>query len=286
MLRLYADKFVGIERWLKLMQMAYLNPAPVGTSGPAPSPLADESLALLRERVERAKSIAAGINLSGTTRTFARLLTAIGDPTDQRRHMIANFPNDIANLLGEVAQRLEEELGEHHFIMLDDHKSHILLNIDNDWATTIKAFRSSEADIKDAVDCYACEHNTACVFHMMRVAEYGLRALARERQVTFPKHPLEWADWHNILDQTESKARAATTGMSRGPERDAMQAFYNGAVGQLHGFKDTYRNVVMHVRRSYDELDALRAINQVRDFMNGLSAKIGEKTRKPIRRWP
>ena len=40
----------------------------------------------------------------------------------------------------------------------------------------------------------------------------------------------------------------------------------------------------MHVRRSYDELDALKAINQVRDFMNGLSAKIGEKTRRPIRR--
>jgi hypothetical protein len=42
----------------------------------------------------------------------------------------------------------------------------------------------------------------------------------------------------------------------------------------------------MHVRRDYDEMDALRAIHQVRDFMNGLSAKIGEKTRKPIRRWP
>ncbi|HEY2530485.1 MAG TPA: hypothetical protein VGJ20_21560 [Xanthobacteraceae bacterium] len=66
-----------------------------------------------------------------------------------------------------------------------------------------------------------------------------------------------------------------------------MQAFYSGATGQLHAFKDTYRNVVMHVRRSYDELDALRAINQVRDFMNGLSAKIGEKTgRRSIRRWP
>jgi hypothetical protein len=35
-------------------------------------------------------------------------------------------------------------------------------------------------------------------------------------------------------------------------------------------------------------LDALRSINQTREFMNGLSAKIGEKTRKPIplSRWP
>jgi hypothetical protein len=89
-----------------------------------------------------------------------------------------------------------------------------------------------------------------------------------------------------ILDDTEKSARAATHGMPRGPIKDAMQAFYNGAVGQLHGFKDTYRNVVMHVRRSYDELDALRAINLVREFMNGLSVKVGEKTRGPISRWP
>jgi hypothetical protein len=42
----------------------------------------------------------------------------------------------------------------------------------------------------------------------------------------------------------------------------------------------------MHTRGKFDELDAQRAINQVRDFMNGLSAKIGEKTKTPIRRWP
>jgi hypothetical protein len=63
---------------------------------------------------------------------------------------------------------------------------------------------------------------------------------------------------------------------------DAARAFYSGAVQQFQGFKDKYRNDVMQVRAVYDELDALRAINQVRDFMNALSAKIGEKTRQPI----
>lgn len=117
---------------------------------------------------------------------------------------------------------------------------------------------------------------------MMRVAELGLRALAHERNVSFPRHPIEWADWQNILEQTEMKAKAATRNMPRGPAKDAALAFYSGAIGQLHAFKDTYRNAVMHFRRSYDQLDALRATSQVRDFMNGLSAKIGEKTRRPI----
>jgi len=42
----------------------------------------------------------------------------------------------------------------------------------------------------------------------------------------------------------------------------------------------------MHMRGDFGELDAIRAINRVRDFMNGLSAKIGEKTRRPIEKWP
>jgi len=71
-----------------------------------------------------------------------------------------------------------------------------------------------------------------------------------------------------------------------GQKRDAARDFYSGAVHHFEGFKDKYRNAVMHMRRNYDELDALRSVNQVRDFMNGLSTKIGEKTRRPITRWP
>jgi hypothetical protein len=195
---------------------------------------------------------------------------------------------DLAIGLKPLLEQMEADLRREYFYHYPRHKALALLRVSGEWAQTLGAFPSVEGEVSEGIDCYALEHNTACVFHMMRVAEIGMRALARERRVSFPKHPLEWADWQNILDEMEKKARAATIGMPRGPKKDAMQAFYNGAIGQLHGFKDTYRNVVMHVRRSYDELDAQRAINQVRDFMNGLSAKIGEKTRRsiPLSRWP
>jgi len=68
--------------------------------------------------------------------------------------------------------------------------------------------------------------------------------------------------------------------------RDAALGFYTGTLGQFHAFKELYRNAVMHVRADYDGFDALRAIGQVHDFMTGLSEKIGEKTRGPIRKWP
>jgi hypothetical protein len=183
-------------------------------------------------------------------------------------------------------EAVEDDLKFERFFHYKQNRVRPYMNRGHEWAPTLAAFPSLANEIDEGLDCYGLEHNTACVFHMMRIAEIGMRALARERGVSFPKHPLEWADWQNVLEQTEKKAKMATDGMPRGSKKDAIQAFYSDAIGQLHGFKDTYRNVVMHVRRNYDELDALRAINQVRDFMNRLSTKIGEKTRTPIRRWP
>jgi hypothetical protein len=194
--------------------------------------------------------------------------------------------SDFEAELRTLREAIEDDLHYRYFYHYPPEKARILMCFEQEWAQTIEKFPSAKEEIRAATDCYALGHNTACVFHTMRVAEYGLRALARERSVSFPKKPLEWANWQEILEQMESNIRALGRTMQAGSQKDAALGFYNGAVAQFHGFKDVYRNMIMHVRRGYDEFEALRAINQVRDFMNGLSRKIGEKTNKPIRRWP
>jgi hypothetical protein len=79
----------------------------------------------------------------------------------------------------------------------------------NEWAATIRQFPSTACEIDDAVDSYGLGHNTAAVFHLMRIAEYGLRALGHERQVKFPNKPLEWAEWQKIIGEIEKSV--ATT---------------------------------------------------------------------------
>ena len=45
------------------------------------------------------------------------------------------------------------------------------------------AFPSARGEIGEGIDCFGLEHYAAeIVFHMMRVAEIGMRALARERK--------------------------------------------------------------------------------------------------------
>ena len=191
---------------------------------------------------------------------------------------------DIKTALEELWKTLEWEMKLEHFFHYKRNDVSRLENIETDWQKTLQRFKSVKEETIAALDCYGFRDFNACIFHLMRVAEIGLRALAKERAVSFPDKPIEWAEWQHLIDQISAKGKAAAQSFPVGQERDAARDFYSGAVHHFEGFKDKYRNSVMHMRRNYDELDALRSINQVRDFMNGLSAKISE--RGPIKRWP
>jgi hypothetical protein len=149
------------------------------------------------------------------------------------------------------------------------------------WASIWKQFPSAQTDCEEAVYCYALERDTASVFHSMRVAEIGLRALARRMKVKLPKNKrLEWAQWQEILKEMSAKTDVIAKTAKAGPVKDALLEFYNGAIGQFYGFKDEFRNQVMHVRKKYDAYDSERALVRVRDFMEKLAGRIDEKGRK------
>jgi hypothetical protein len=146
------------------------------------------------------------------------------------------------------------------------------------WASIWKQFPSVQTDCEEAVYCYALERDTASVFHSMRVAEIGLRALARRMKVKLPKNKrLEWAQWQEILREMSAKSDLVARNAKAGPAKDALLEFYNGAIGQFYGFKDEFRNEVMHVRRTYDRFDSERALVRVRDFMQKLAGRINQK---------
>jgi hypothetical protein len=146
------------------------------------------------------------------------------------------------------------------------------------WEKIHTAFPDVNVDSYCATDCYGLQHNTASVFHSMRVAEIGLRALAGERRVKLPKNkPVEWGTWQEIIKALDDEIRTIGQTWKAGSRKDAALDFYSGARADLNGFKDEYRNLVMHVRKQYDEFQALRALTRVHDFMSRLAEKIDHK---------
>ena len=155
------------------------------------------------------------------------------------------------------------------------------------WEHIWQRFPSAKTDCQEAVYCYVLERNIASIFHSMRVAEIGLRALARRMRVKLPKgKKLEWAEWQMILREMSKKTENIGQSVRAGPYKDEVLEFYNGAIGQFTGFKDEFRNQVMHVRKTYDEFDAERSLTRVRDFMDKLADKIDEKGRRVQRKTP
>ena len=59
--------------------------------------------------------------------------------------------------------------------------------MDMDWEAAFAGFPSVYEEVERSLKCFAYRQYTASVFHMMRVAEQGLRAVAKERRVKLPK---------------------------------------------------------------------------------------------------
>jgi len=118
--------------------------------------------------------------------------------------------------------------------------------------------------------CFAAARGTACVFHCMRVAEYGLRKLARRLRVTIGDHgkkcPLEYGDWNKVIIAIRNKITKIRQHPA-GAKRERSLQFYSSVADQCEYLKDIWRNEVMHARRFYSKSETLGVINRVRDFI-------------------
>jgi hypothetical protein len=142
-------------------------------------------------------------------------------------------------------------------------------------------FSSARSDIKQAGDSLAFGLHTAAVFHLMRVAEHGLRALARDRRIIIPKNkPIELATWEDVLQQLET-AENEIKGYQKTLAREAQFDFYHGAMMEVKRFKNKFRNPGMHSRRFYDSYEAKSAFMHVKNFMEILATRISESSRTP-----
>jgi hypothetical protein len=109
----------------------------------------------------------------------------------------------------------------------------------------------------------------------MRVVEFGLRALAAHLAIKINEEDIQYEQWQAILVEVKNAAEKATQspGLSK-QERAELREFYSGVLGEFNGFKDAWRNSVMHTRGVYNADTAMGLFVQVRDFMRRLAKKV------------
>ena len=133
---------------------------------------------------------------------------------------------------------------------------------------------SARQDLKDAGNCLAASLPTASVFHLMRVAEHGLRKLAKKLRVKLihsgKSCPIEFADWDKMITAIRNKI-AHLRKLSAGTKKQNKLEAYSNAADHCEYMKDIWRNNMAHTRNPYKDAEAVAVLERVRDFMQFLA---------------
>ena len=135
-----------------------------------------------------------------------------------------------------------------------------------------KAFPTTDFDIEGAGKCIAFGQGTACVFHLMRVMEVGLRVLGDALNLPSTSN----RNWDDILNKADKEVKTRRTDQS--PEWQADEVFFSSAVAHLRSVKTAWRNPTMHIEAKYTEEEAEDIWNHVASFMRHLSTRLSGVT--------
>jgi hypothetical protein len=128
-------------------------------------------------------------------------------------------------------------------------------------------FPSASEDIYEAHKCLALGRSTACVMHLMRVSEVGLKALATALSVG---HQTDWGGYIREIER-EMDSRAKSSG-----KRSADELFYSECALAFGHLKRAWRNPSMHVDKTYTPDRAKEILDAISSFMSHLATKLSE----------
>lgn len=182
-------------------------------------------------------------------------------------------PPETTRELRIMTRALYGELESKVFMFIPSHRMQYFDPLIED--AVRQAFPKAASELESSGKTLAAGFYTASVFHAMRAAEIGVRALGYELGVAFPDKPLELAEWQNILDQADSKI-VEMKKLPRGTQKDDKLNFYSQAAVQFRYFKDAWRVRVAHARETYDEPQALMIFTHTNEFFATLATDLKE----------
>jgi len=199
---------------------------------------------------------------------------------DQLRRMAEAVEGNITNgemrkFVPDLLNRLEDECKRLLFMRIESTHLQYFENAQFFDPNDPKAkkvsteFPSAAEDIAEAGKCLACGRSTACVLHLGRVLEIGLKTLAAAVGVK-PQN-----DWGRYLGEIEKELnnRVKTSGA-----RTSDEQFYAEAHLMFDNVRRAWRNPTMHPDKTYTPERAEEILTAIGSFMRHLAAGLKETT--------
>jgi hypothetical protein len=173
-----------------------------------------------------------------------------------------------------ISKTLERELKLKLVFVIDPSRANYYNPIEPLFGRNIEnQFPGLIADIDQAGKCYACDLNTASVFHTIRCLEAGIRAIARCLSISDPITGADrnWSNVSTVIRNEMEKKWPKSSGRISG---DA--AIFDQIYGSLSGMTNPYRNATMHLDKNYSASDAIHIMELVKGLMNHIASRMDE----------
>ena len=172
-----------------------------------PGPTANVSQADRRRVVELLKEVAAHCEAIGLVKVKGRISPFKAQLENANEDCV--YPI-ISDELGKLRHVIAEEIHERTFAFISQAKASFFEQEVLFGDVVNSKFPTARNHIKNAGNCIAADLHTAAVYHLMCVAEVGLRAMAKQLHVKVLKQkglpaPLELGTWEQVIRALENK---------------------------------------------------------------------------------
>jgi hypothetical protein len=183
----------------------------------------------------------------------------------------------LKHFASELHIKVRDELETRMFLSISDTDAEIYTQGGASFDRDVQLrFPSSAFEIDEAAKCLALDRATACVFHLMRVMEIGIRATARCLGVPDPTRPRE-RNWGSVIGKIKSDLDARS---GNKPTKiwtiEGDKEFFERAYASLDAVRVAWRNTTMHVGNKYTSEEAKHILAAVKGFIICLASRCDE----------
>ena len=90
------------------------------------------------------------------------------------------------------------------------------------------------------------------------------------------QYPVELSEWGDLVKALDKGVAALNVGTRKKVSKRETLEFYSHAVAQFRNFKDAWRNNVSHTRKKYFAGETKDIMDNTRQFMTHLAARLKE----------
>jgi len=189
----------------------------------------------------------------------------------------AKTKTPIPSLILAVRSNISHQLTQHRFMYMSDAEA-TYYDQERLFGNEVhESFRDARLDISSAGNCIACGLYTASAYHSMRVAEFGLRRIAKKLRVKLTNRgkpiTVEYATWDEAITACTNKITDIRK-KPVGKKKEELLVFYSDAGQHCLFMKDIWRNNISHTRKAYNQPEAIAVLERVKDFMKFLVANV------------